>query len=63
MSQSAGISSPDILYSLYGAIIRQIIIEYGSEIWGTKQFMEVERFYLKFSKELLGLPYNAASNA
>ena len=62
MSQSAGISSPDILYSLYASIV-QPVIEYGSEIWGNKQFMEVERFNLKFSKELLALPHNAASNA
>ena len=61
MSQRAGISSPDVLCSLFAAIILPVI-EYGSEIWGTKQYMQLERFFLKFLKEILGQPYNATNN-
>ena len=62
MSQRAEISSPDVLCSLLATIILPVI-EYGSEIWSTKQYMQLERFFLKFLKEILGLPYNATSNA
>ena len=62
MSQRAGITSPDVLCSLFAAIILPVI-EYGSEIWGTKQYMQLERFFLKFLKEILCLPYNATNNA
>ena len=41
---------PLILCTHYAAIV-QPVIEYGSKIWGTKQLMEIERFYLNFSKE------------
>ena len=34
-----------------------------SEIWGLKQYTEVERFLLKFCKEVLNLPYNAPNIA
>ena len=62
VSQRAGKTSPDVPCSLFAVIIMPVI-EYGSEVWGTKQYMQLERFFLKFVKELLGLPYNATNNA
>lgn len=56
------ITSPFVLCLLFEAIIEPVIL-YGSEIWGLKQYSEVERFLLKFCKEVLYLPYNAPNIA
>ena len=37
------------------------IIEYGSEVWGTRVYPTIDRILLKYCKEMLGLPPNATT--
>ena len=49
------ITSPFVLCLLFEAIIEPVIL-YGSEIWGLKQYSEVERFLLNFAKKFYIFP-------
>ena len=50
MVQSRIMSPFVFAYILFDAIVEPVIL-YGSEIWGLKQYTEVERFLLKNSKK------------
>ena len=62
MSRECGGFSCDTLRSLFTALV-QPVLEYGSEIWGLREFLIMERTVLKYCKKMLGLPFTATNNA
>ena len=61
-SREHGGFSPDVLCTLFSALV-QPILEYGCEIWGVTYHQTIEKVLLKFCKEMLGLPPNASTIA
>ena len=55
MSREHGGFSPDVMCSLFSALV-QPILEYGCEIWGVTYHQIIEKVLLKFCKGMLGLP-------
>ena len=62
MSREHGGFSPDVMCSLFSALV-QPILEYGCEIWGVTYHQIIEKVLLKFCKGMLGLPPNASTIA
>ena len=62
MSREQGGFSPDVMCSLFSALV-QPILEYGCEIWGVTYHQIIEKVLLKFCKGMLGLPPNASTIA
>ena len=52
MSRECGGFSCDTLRSLFTALV-QPVLEYGSEIWGLREFLIMERTVLKYCKKML----------
>ena len=61
-TKSLQISSPYLLCLLFEVLVEPVLL-YGCEVWGVKQYIDLERFLLKFCKDMLCLPQNAPNLA